>query len=432
MKKRWLLLALTAGSLHAVVVIKGTVVENDSGHPLARAIVTAQAVSGGLPVVIHSDSNGAFQFASLPAGSYVVSAVKLAFAEVQYGQKRWHAAGMPITLADNDTADLTIRLPHYGAFTGVLLDENDVGLPEHDLAVYSNTRPPRMLARARTDDRGMYKVWGIPPGTYLVRTLSKQYDDGGYLPTFYRDAPLLEQSHTVQAVLNRQVDHVDIRPTPGQLLQPAASRVTGSVSRPPSVTISADTGTEFGGIDSAGNFTFSPMAPGNYELLAQGTDHGRPLAAFQTITIDRDRGYAINLTGLPTVQFVFEDTGGQPIDPRQVKILARRKDLATETKAETLLVNGKLSLLPGRWDVALAPTTAYCAMGFTPPQSELAEHGRADGWNEMLLTSGSQNIVKIVLSASPATLSGTVKSAGGDVVAGVPVFLESFDLDPRK
>src|SRR5579863_1423670 len=144
MKKRlhWLLLALTASSLHAAVVIKGTVVENESGHPLARAVVTAQSVSGGLPVVIRSNSNGAFQFAALPAGSYIVSAVKLAFAEVQYGQKRWRAAGMPITLADNDAADLTIRLPRYGAITGLIQDENEVGLPEHDVAVYSNTRPP--------------------------------------------------------------------------------------------------------------------------------------------------------------------------------------------------------------------------------------------------------------------------------------------------
>ncbi len=61
----------------------------------------------------------------------------------------------------------------------------------------------------------------------------------------------------------------------------------------------------------------------------------------------------------------------------------------------------------------------------------------SDGWNEILLSSssqnsGSQNIVKFVLSSSPATLSGTVKNAGGDAVAGVPVFVEPFDLDPRS
>ena len=43
MRLHWLVLALMAGSLHAVVVIKGTVVENESGHPLARAVTEAAA-----------------------------------------------------------------------------------------------------------------------------------------------------------------------------------------------------------------------------------------------------------------------------------------------------------------------------------------------------------------------------------------------------
>jgi hypothetical protein len=50
----------------------------------------------------------------------------------------------------------------------------------------------------------------------------------------------------------------------------------------------------------------------------------------------------------------------------------------------------------------------------------------------MLLASGSQNVVKFVLSSTPSTLSGTVRGSGGDAVAGVPVFLEAYDLDPRK
>ena len=40
--------------------------------------------------------------------------------------------------------------------------------------------------------------------------------------------------------------------------------------------------------------------------------------------------------------------------------------------------------------------------------------------------------MKFVLSSSPASLSGTVKNAAGDAVAGVPVFLEPYELDPRK
>jgi len=91
-----------------------------------------------------------------------------------------------------------------------------------------------------------------------------------------------------------------------------------------------------------------------------------------------------------------------------------------------------VALLPGRWDVALAPTSAYCVVGFTPPQSDAGSPGRTDEWNEIVLAPGTQNVVKFVLTSSPATLSGTVKNSSGDAVAGVPVFLEPYDLDPRK
>ncbi|MEI9973134.1 MAG: hypothetical protein WDO73_14445 [Ignavibacteriota bacterium] len=77
------------------------------------------------------------------------------------GQKRWFSPGMPIALEAGDAASLTIRMLRFGAITGTLLDENDVGLLEHEVAVYTNARPPKLLARATTDDRGMYRLFNL-------------------------------------------------------------------------------------------------------------------------------------------------------------------------------------------------------------------------------------------------------------------------------
>jgi hypothetical protein len=463
--RKWLILGLTAGTLHAAAIIRGTVVENVSGHPLARATVTLQASSGGTgrSQSMRTNSYGMFEFQALPAGSYVISAVRLAFAPVQYGQKRWHSPGMPIAVADNDAAFLTIRLPHYGAIAGTIFDENEVGLPEHDVAVYTNTRPPKLLGRARTDDRGMYRLFGLQPGSYLVRSLAKMYDESGYLPTFFRDSPTVEQSHFVEVTLDQQVDHVDIHAAPGRLFT-VTGRVMATQSGQPTVTLASDTGTETGTIDGYGNFSFNPMAPGQYELLAQGPpDRARgPTAAYQPLLVDRNLSdIRISLSPLPAVQFVFEDTKGQPVDPRQLKVMARRKDIAGDARAETLQVafddppppprmarragtpeepnndplrpvSGKVQLQPGRWDVALVPTAGYCVVGFTPPQPDPANQGRADGWNEMLLFNGTQNVVKFVLSSSPSTLTGTVRGSSGEAVANVPVFIEPYDLELRK
>jgi protocatechuate 3,4-dioxygenase beta subunit len=429
---RGVLLALAASTLHAAT-IRGTVVENQTGYPLARATVTVETVgNGAAPQSVHTNVSGIFEFAALPAGTYRISAAKTAFAPVNYGQKRWYSPGMPIPLAADDTASLTIRMPRYGAITGTVRDENDVGLPEHQVAVYTNTRPPKLLARATTDDRGMYRLFGLRPGSYLIRSLAKVYDDESYLPTFYPESPTVDQAHAVDVTLDEQVDHVDVPPMAGRLFS-VSGRVIG-VSGHATVALSSDAGTETAATDERGNFAFHPMAPGQYELLADApADRSRGRAAtFRILTVDRDlTDVAIPLSPLPAVQFVFEDKGGHPIDLRGVSPLVRHKDAASEGPTETLQ-EPRVTLLPGRWDVAMPPGAAYCVVGFSGPQSESANQGRTDGWNEILLAPNSQNVVKFVLSSSPATMGGTVRNSGGDAVAGVPVFIEPYDLEPRK
>jgi hypothetical protein len=295
--------------------------------------------------------------------------------------------------------------------------------------------------------------------------MAKLYEDGGYLPTFFRDAASVDQARSIEVTLEQQVDRVDIHAAPGRLFT-VAGRVIAPQGGQATVALASDTGTEIASIDGLGYFSFHPSAPGQYEILAQGPTgrgHGA-MAAYLPLTVDRDLSdIRIPLSPLPTVQFVFEDSHGRPIDPRQMKVLARRKDIAGDAPTETLQVvfdqpppdqgirktrpigtpevpvndplrpiSGSLPLVPGRWDVALAPKADYCVVGFLPPQPDPSDHGRADGWNEMLLASGSQNVVKFVLSSTPSSLSGTVKGAGGDAVVGVPVFLEPYDLESHK
>ena len=107
--------------------------------------------------------------------------------------------------------------------------------------------------------------------------------------------------------------------------------------------------------------------------------------------------------------------------------MVRRKDPASESDVEVVKTSAGITLLPGRWEVGIRPAAGYCAVGFEPADSA----GRPDGWNEILLRPGSQTIARFVLSLAPATIGGTVKNAVGDPVAGVPVFVEPYDLDPR-
>ena len=120
-----LLLALAAGAIHAAI-IRGVVVENQTGKPLARTLVTVQPVSGtpGQALATRTNLYGAFEFPPVPAGAYLITAARGGFAPWQYGQKNFKSSGVPIVLEDTAVTFLDIRLKRFGAISGTVEDEN--------------------------------------------------------------------------------------------------------------------------------------------------------------------------------------------------------------------------------------------------------------------------------------------------------------------
>src|ERR1039457_4081742 len=226
--RKWLLFLLAGGALHAAI-IKGSVVENQTGKALARTLVSITPVPGsaGPSATARTNTYGMFEFVDLPGGAYLIHAARRGFMIVQYGQKNWRAAGQPVVLEPDQSTFLTIRLPRFSSISGVIVDENDVGLPEHEVVAMSNTRPPRMMAKAQADDRGMYRISGLDPGSYLVRTVGRVYEEGGYLPTFYRETARVDEAGTVDTMLDQDTGNVKVRPFPGKLFT-----ISGNVSNP--------------------------------------------------------------------------------------------------------------------------------------------------------------------------------------------------------
>jgi hypothetical protein len=187
-------------------VIRGVVVEDAGGLPLARSLVVVQPIAGtdAAAQSVRSNDDGRFEFASLPPGAYLVLASRRGFAPVQYGQKQWKGSGVPLVLDDAGAASLEIRLQRFGSIAGTVLDENDVGLPDHEVVVYKNERPPVLVARGTTDDRGVYRFLGLEPGSYLVRTVGKDYDEGSYVPTFSLQTTRTNEAYPAEVRLDQE------------------------------------------------------------------------------------------------------------------------------------------------------------------------------------------------------------------------------------
>ena len=174
------LLLLCAAAMHAAV-IRGVVVENSSGKALARTPITLTPLPGtnAGTQIQRSTVYGNFEFAGVPAGAYIVSAARRGFPPVQYGQKSWRGAGAPVVVAEDQSMFLNIRMPRYGGITGMVVDENDAGMPEHEVVAYLMAKPPRLVTRAQADERGVFRISELMPGRYLVRSAARLYEDMG-------------------------------------------------------------------------------------------------------------------------------------------------------------------------------------------------------------------------------------------------------------
>jgi hypothetical protein len=167
-------------------MIAGQVVDAGSGAPIGEAIVQMT-----LPKYfddpaaprdrVMTDAEGRFFFADLPAGEYYLEAAKEGYAPGRYGQRQPWAQSQLVPLAEGERlADVALRVWKYGAIAGTVVDE--AGEPVVGVAVralirnviggrvqYGNMQLiPELVPSAITDDRGMFRLSQLIPGTYVV------------------------------------------------------------------------------------------------------------------------------------------------------------------------------------------------------------------------------------------------------------------------
>lgn len=159
--------------------LSGVVVDDLTSRPLRRAVVTVSGATSGVRLTAITDDTGTFSFTDLPADRYQVSAGKPGFVSLSYGAKKPGRPGIAIALdAGQQKKDLTLRLQPGGVLTGVVRDATGEPLPGARVVVlrmtYGFDTGERTLSSVAggfgepTDDRGVYRVYGLPPDDYFV------------------------------------------------------------------------------------------------------------------------------------------------------------------------------------------------------------------------------------------------------------------------
>jgi hypothetical protein len=169
-----------------------------------------------------TDSDGNYRIVNLPPGSYYVTPMSSLF--VPTDSNPINQMGTPLLLSEGENVDdINFAMARSCVITGRVTEPDGRPVIEQRVSVVSvdqpNQRPffsPRTIFQ--TDDRGVYRMFGLRAGRYKVAV--GQTDDGfgggpltgrtGYQTAFYPNATSTDQAKIVDLAEGDQASNIDI------------------------------------------------------------------------------------------------------------------------------------------------------------------------------------------------------------------------------
>lgn len=155
-----------------MAAVTGTVVSTAVPPvPLSRVLVTITGPALKASRTLITDDQGRFAFSDLPAGRFTVVAARTPYVKTAFGAKRPGRPGVPIDLAAGQRFDnVTIALARGAAITGLVRGPTGEPMPGVQVVPTPLDTPPDLtVVPIVTDDRGIYRIFGLSPGRYVVR-----------------------------------------------------------------------------------------------------------------------------------------------------------------------------------------------------------------------------------------------------------------------
>jgi hypothetical protein len=277
-------------------VIKGIVVDGQTGQPVGRARVRLLGTVGSEAGMTGTD--GAFSFSDLPPGEFAVQVEKSTFMASRYpdGTRSIRASHRGASLSDGEVINLVIPLHRGGSIAGRVFDAHG-DLVEGARVSAFRTRGAAAgamkFSEVRTNDLGEFRVARLQPGTYFLLVAAPRVYQSDLtraatpsvepVPTYYPSAISIGMAHPLHIPQGQSLTGIDV-----VLAEAMASGVDGVVVRRDGAPASAGFVNArllgqhrmVGSVDAIGapirpdgTFRFT-LPPGEYRLEARITDQG--------------------------------------------------------------------------------------------------------------------------------------------------------------
>ena len=452
-------------------VIQGTILAADGESPLAKATVSlgkSGSRRGAGERTARSDDRGQYEFTDLEAGKYQLSVTRNGFLPQNYGQKRFQAfrrrrGGTPLTLGDGQVlSGIDFNLIRGGAVEGRVADQDYEPLSRVivTLSGYQTVQGERALtpvSRAQTDDRGQFRLFDIPPGSYFLsatqgagvpffgRRGRRGQRGQSFPPTYYPGVPGPEQATKIEVSAGGEVGGFHLT-----LIEAYTYSVSGRVlasNGTPAQSVRIITVNQSGAgqvslrggaaTDLQGAFTVAGLLPGKHRLIAhRGRGQEPQIASASAEVIDQDiQGLMLALgSGASITGRIVSENGESALDWRRISVDTR----SAEGGGRGFRFGGggrpieedfsfRISNLPGglyRFSVSLPPGNHYVESIRAQGQDildrliEINDHDHLSG-------------VEVHVSPHGSRISGMVQSEdGGKAVDGATVLV--FAADPQQ
>jgi hypothetical protein len=444
------------------VRVQGTVVNSISQAPLNKVTVMLQFVGGprGSSFATETKSGGKFQIEHVPPGKYNINAQRPGFSLQREGPSGTPAK--PLVVEAGQDVAVVVKLEPQCVITGKVSDADGDPLRNASVVAMRYTyvggkRTLNQAVNAQADDRGEYRLFGVPPGKYYIQASNNRRDSSTEsqaldAPTYYPDTTDSAEASALNLAAGGEARGIDIRlgkqpvfhvrgtmPVPPRPPAPSPRPAMGTGLRISQTTMGmrgagytlqllADSPRmNMGGFpmsmsESNGllSFEFSGVPPGSYTLSATRSEDGHSLHARESVVVSGSDVGGLSLNLVPafdvTGKIVFEGDPVGKLETMRVRFGPPGNTRGIAVPIGQVQADGTFvvhDVQPERFEINLnTPATAYL--------KTVKFGSQALPGHEVDFTHGPAAIT-LVIASDFASIDGVVKDEKGEPVPNVRV-----------